>query len=169
MDKNKKKLLWGLFIAVWGIGVVIAFFSGKKSNLENYNVIMRPDERSASPLLEPVPLLFKLDRGTLELYKYSMKMGREVDLTIIDEKGNPLNPSQSDRIAFDFFSLNVLDHDLRDEESLKKSVKFLIEKDQKEEHYRGMVEEDDEDQGSGPVDMEKGAELKDPKPQIYTN
>lgn len=190
MDKRIKIILWVLFVIIWIIAVIIGW---KKASLENIasdpgNIIYTENGVSSAEegaeLLQPKPLLFQLDQRTFEPFKYSMKINSMGEnLTIINQKGNQLEPSQSDRIAFSFFSLGVLDHDLRDEDSLKKAVKFPIEKEPDEEHYRGMVEPGDienegkEDQEQGVPDQGAAEEkkkvsqtnVKGGQPQIYTN
>ncbi len=173
MDKRTKIILWVLFVIIWSIAVIIGLKKGSLKNTasDTGDIIYTGNGVSSAEegaeLLQPKPLLFQLDQRTFEPFKYSMKINSMGEnLTIINQKGKDLDPSQSDRIAFSFFSLGVLDHDLRDEDSLKEAVKFSIEKEPDEEHYRGMVEPGDignegkEDQEQGFPDHETEEEKK---------
>lgn len=178
MDKNLKYLFIFIFVVVWIVAVIIGYNKGKKNRgqrVVSEGIIHLNKEFSSAyidkKLLQPKPILFKLDQQVFEPVDYSLKIeNMEEKLTIIDEKGNELKPSQSDRMSFDSFTLNILDHDLIKEESLKKAIRFSIEKEPDEEHYRGMAELGDE---NNDIETKKqSAEtnlLKNPEHQIFTN
>ena len=178
MEKNLKYLLIFVFIIFWVIAIIIGYKKGKKNRTQRYvseNIIHLDKNLSSVPvkekLLQPKPILFKLNPQVFEPYDYSLKIDNMKEkLTIINEKGDEVKPSQSDKMVFDSFTLNILDHDLRKEESLKKVIQFPIEKGPEEEFYKGMVEPKDET-----TNMEMKEQiaqtnlLKKPEHLIYTN
>lgn len=200
MSKNLKYLLGFLFFIIWVIAIIIGYNKGKKATFQNTtsDSIVTLDKELPSvsdekKLLAPKPLLFKLDQQIFKPFDYSIKIGYMAeDITIIDEKGNRLKPSQSDKMALDLFTINIMDHDLREEESLKKAIQFPIEKGAEEEYYRGMVEESDKEnkmefkkepsqeqnregfqgynkEGTNTGKLKSSERLKSPGYQIYTN
>lgn len=178
MDKNLKYLFIFLFVIILVIAVIIGFNKGKKKKRQKIisEGIIQLDKKPSSvskdnKLLQPKPILFKLSQQVFEPFDYSLKIKNMEDkLTIIDEKGNELKPSQSDRLTFDSFTLDILDHDIKKEESLKKAIRFSIEKKPDEEYYKGMAEPGDGNSNSETKSQTaKTNSLKNPQYQIFTN
>ncbi len=178
MDKILKYLFISLFVIILVIAVIIGFNKGKKKRRQIIisGEAIQLDKRLSSALkdkklLQPKPILFKLSQQVFEPFNYSLKIENMEDkLTIIDEKGDELKPDQSDRLTFDSFALNILDHDIRKEESLKKAIRFTIEKAPDEEYYKGMAEPGDENTGTEIKSrIAETNPLKNPEHQIFTN
>lgn len=177
MDKNLKNLLVFLFIIICVFAIIIGYKKGKKRALiykSSDDIIMQSqnlqENQNSSEILSPKPILFKVAKESLKPYNYSIKLQNiEEKFSIIDEKGNLFRGSQSEQLSFNLFSLNVLDNDIKKEDTLQKAIKFDIEKSPKEEHYKGMVEADDFKEKEKVSPSLKKEKLKSPKPLIYTN
>ncbi len=179
MDKNIKNLLIFLFCVIWIIAIIIGYNKGKKnanrdrSSDNAFSIAGTSDmEKNFDSLLPPKPILFKINDEVFEPYTYKIKIDNiDEKLSIIDEKGNVVEGSQSDKLAFNAFSFNIMDKDIKKEDALKKMIKFDIEKDVQEEHYKGMLDEFDiKDDVKKNKKENKGSDnIKDPEHLIYTN
>ncbi|MBU1078065.1 MAG: hypothetical protein KKH98_12280 [Spirochaetes bacterium] len=183
MDNNLKYLFIFIFILIWMFAIIIGYKKGKQKaeiSSTKYEIVFetdRNDEEKSSlrlNLLEPKPILFKTPEEAFEPQNYSVKINNiEENFNIIDEKGNLLKGSQSEELSLGLFSLNIFDNDIKKEESLQEAIKFEVEEDTKEEHYKGMPEEGDIMRT--PMKPMKsrvtnaGKKVKDPAAVIYTN
>lgn len=149
MEKNLKTLFGLLFVAVWILAIVIGFNKGKKKAseqevtlIEDILPLSREEKTGADKvLLDPAPVLSGLSSEALEPRLYSLKnLSVKEDLSIISEKGDELSPGASDRLSMDLFAFSIFDNDLKNEDDLKKEIRFDLEEKGAEEHYRGIEE-----------------------------
>ena len=169
MDKKSLyAVLMILFFIMWIGGIIIGYKKGKKK-AEKGRIYLQHKKiyqmgisiNTKKKIMESYPVLYESEKEVFIPVKYNLKLNIEERFSIIDEKGNPI---QSKTISLDTraFVYNIIDTDIKTSEELKKLIKFKDEDENlKEEFYKGIPEEFEEDNFN--------KKIKDPNYEIHTN
>lgn len=175
MTQNVKYAVILAFVSIWLIAIMIGFQKGKKAayqagNEQYIEDIHKEDDQTSLQkqvdILIPKPILYQM-ADELEAPKlYALKISSiKDDIRIINEKGDELPFSQSDRYGFNLYSFNIFDSDLKTEEELKKQIQFDLEEQEPEEFHKGIEELEIKEERS----LLYNTNIKKADSLIYTN